>query len=162
MRIVTNLELNDLSRKANSSIRRRQHLNIHENYSEPCQRLLNAIEPESYIRPHRHQTDPKNEMLVPINGLFAIFIFNDYGEILDLIYLSQKENNTKFSKIVEIPSYRWHTVIALEKESVLLEIKAGPFNPEFPKDYASWAPNESSKEAAAYLKQLFISAKNYL
>jgi cupin fold WbuC family metalloprotein len=105
MRIVTNLELNDLSRKANSSTRRRQHLNIHENYSEACQRLLNAIEPESYIRPHRHQSDPKCEMLVPLRGLFAVFTFNDLGEILDLTYLSLKDKNFKFTKLIEIPSY---------------------------------------------------------
>ncbi len=162
MLTVTDLELSDLSRKANSNIRKRQHLNIHQNYSEVCQRFLNAIEPESYIRPHRHQTDPKNEMLVPINGLFAVYTFNDIGEILNLTYLSQKDTNINFSRLVEIPSNLWHTVIALEKGSVLLEIKAGPFNPKFPKDFAGWAPIESSLEAEVYLERLFFTAKNRL
>ena len=53
-----------------------------------------------------------------------------------------------------MPSYTWHTVIALELGSVLLEVKAGPYDPNQPKEFASWAPEESSSEVAGYLSGL--------
>jgi len=37
---------------------------------------------------------------------------------------------------------------------VLLEVKAGPFDPNQPKDLAPWAPEEGSDAAANYLNRL--------
>jgi cupin fold WbuC family metalloprotein len=54
--------LDELSGLAKVSPRLRQHRNIHTSYDDPCQRLFNAIEPESYIRPHRHAADPRDEL----------------------------------------------------------------------------------------------------
>ena len=44
--------LEDLLSSSRSSSRRRQHLNLHTSYQDPCQRLLNAVQPNSYIRDH--------------------------------------------------------------------------------------------------------------
>jgi cupin fold WbuC family metalloprotein len=41
--------------QAKNSPRLRQHKNIHLDYADPCQRLFNSIEPDSYIRPHLRQ-----------------------------------------------------------------------------------------------------------
>jgi hypothetical protein len=40
--------LDDLTHQAAGAPRRRQHRNIHTDYTDPCQRLFNAIEPDSY------------------------------------------------------------------------------------------------------------------
>jgi hypothetical protein len=40
---------------------------------------------------------------------------------------------------------------------VLLEIKAGPFDPKQPKNLATWAPEEGSAEARDYLNRLVQS-----
>ena len=53
-----------LTKKARESPRFRQHFNIHRSYDDPCQFLFNAIEINSYIQPHRHSLDPKDEYLV--------------------------------------------------------------------------------------------------
>lgn len=60
--------LGSLVEKAAESPRARQHHNIHERYDDPCQRFLNAIGMDSYIRPHRHSLDPKSECLVAVRG----------------------------------------------------------------------------------------------
>ena len=44
-----------------------------------------------------------------------------------------------------IPAASWHTVIALEENSILLEMKDGPFHFETAKDFAPWASEEGSK-----------------
>jgi cupin fold WbuC family metalloprotein len=57
----------------------RQHQTFPFSYDEPAQRLLNAMEPDSYIRPHRHLTDPKREGFVGACGRMALLVFDDGG-----------------------------------------------------------------------------------
>jgi len=144
----------ELIEQARSSSRLRQHQNIHHSYQEPCQRFFNAVEPGSYIRPHRHASDPRDELLVAVRGLMALITFDDDGEITSIVRLATEKFGADICSAVEVPSSVWHTVIALEPGSVLLEIKAGPFDPSQPKDLAHWAPTEGSVDALHYLASL--------
>lgn len=146
--------LNDLILAAKSNLRQRQHINIHQSYQEPCQRLFNAIEPASYIRPHRHISDNKEELLVAVRGSLAVLNFDDNGTMVSTVLIGTEKYEGNYSIGVEVPPCTWHTVVALEKGSVLLEVKAGPFNPDMPKDFAPWAPAEGSEEAIIYLHNL--------
>lgn len=146
--------LNELTVKAQGNARKRQHRNLHESYDAPCQCLFNAIEPGSYIRPHRHATDPRDELLIAVRGLMALVTFDEQGMVTQVIYFSARRNGEDLAAGVELPAGTWHTVIALEIGCVLLEVKAGPFDPSHPKDLASWAPDEGSPLAFAYLNQL--------
>jgi cupin fold WbuC family metalloprotein len=143
-----------LSAKAASSPRLRQHLNLHESFDDPCQRLLNAIEPGSYIRPHRHASDPKDELLVVLKGSLLLFAFSERGVVEDVMPLCSRSRGTYGFIGIEVPADVWHTVLAVEPGSVLLEVKAGPFNPSMPKDLASWAPAEGTQDATIYLQRL--------
>jgi cupin fold WbuC family metalloprotein len=140
--------------QAQRSPRRRQHRNIHEHYQDPCQRLFNAIEPDSYIPPHRHLADPRDELLVAIRGLMALVTFNDQGEVLNVLRFGSEKYGNELAVGAEVACGTWHTVIALVSGSVLLEAKAGPFDPAQPKGLAPWAPAEGSVEAANYLTKL--------
>ncbi len=51
---------------------------------------------------------------------------------------------------VEVSSDVWHTVIALESGSVLLEVKAGSFDPSRPKGIVLWVPKKGSARAKKY------------
>ena len=64
--------LNSLTQAAHDSPRRRQSRTIHITTDDPCQRLFNAIEMDSYVRPHRHKIDPKVETLFAIRGRFLL------------------------------------------------------------------------------------------
>lgn len=154
MKIFSSDYLDELTEQARSSLRLRQHRNVHQHYHEPCQRLFNAIEPSSYIRPHRHASDPRDEMLIAIRGLLALITFDDEGAITSVVKFGTEKFGTNISYALEVPSSVWHTVVALESGSVLLEIKAGPFDPNQPKDLAGWSPAESSADARDYLETL--------
>ena len=157
LKIFTPDLLDDLCTLAEKSPRKRKHYNIHECYSDPCQRLFNAIGRDSYIRPHRHSIDAKDECLIAVRGLFALFTFEDTGEVA-VIRLFGSEYYSSFEKPigpgVELSAGTWHTVVSLEADAVLLELKAGPFNPEAAKEFAEWAPEEDTAEAALYLENL--------
>ena len=43
-------------------------------------------------------------------------------------------------------------MIALEEDTVLLEIKKGPYQPRYDKDFAVWAPKELTEESAKMLQ----------
>lgn len=155
MKVFSADYLSELTAQAKSSPRKRQHRNIHESYSEPCQRLFNAIEPGSYIRPHRHVSDPRDELLIAIRGLMALVTFDEMGKVTGVLHFGADVSSLGLAVGAEVPTGTWHTVIALEPGCVLLEVKAGPFDPSQPKDLAPWAPDEGSAEALAYLNLLF-------
>ena len=46
------------SREAARNPRKREVLILHREDSDPLQRMLNAVQPGSYIRPHRHRISP--------------------------------------------------------------------------------------------------------
>lgn len=154
MKIFTAQSLNVLTEQAGASPRRRQHLSIHQSYQEPCQRLFNAIEPDSYIRPHRHATDPRDEFLLAVRGEMALLTFDDAGTVTSVLRFASEKHGPVLAAGVEVPASTWHTVLALRPGSVLLEVKAGPFDPAQPKDLATWAPEEGSVDAAHYLQAL--------
>lgn len=148
--------------EARQSKRKRQHLNIHQNYEDACQRLLNAVGSESYIRPHRHALDPKTETLFAVRGEFALVLFEDGGAPAAFVTFGTNEHGVTQNLGIELPPGSWHTVLALTEGAVLLEVKAGPFNADAAKEFAPWAPSEGSDEAQAYflgLRKQALEAK---
>jgi len=158
MKIFNSNYLDDLSRQAKESHRLRQHCNIHQSYQDPCQRLFNAIEPGSYIRPHKHASDPRDELLVAIRGVMALVTFDDEGTVNGVLRFGSEKHGRDIAVGVEVSANTWHTVIALEPDCVLLEMKAGPFDPSQPKNLASWAPEEGTITAQEYLRRLVVDA----
>jgi cupin fold WbuC family metalloprotein len=141
----------------------RQHLNIHQGYEDPCQRFFNALGTGSYIRPHRHSLDPKTEDLIAIRGMFALVTFGDGGEIERIVKFGTEkfiEEGQAAAVGVELGAGTWHTVVALTDEAVLLEMKAGPFEPTAAKEPAPWAPEEGSADVEPYLRFLQRSVQS--
>jgi cupin fold WbuC family metalloprotein len=161
MKVFSAEYLNELIAKVQGNPRKRQHRNIHESYHDPCQRLFNAIEPGSYICPHRHVTDPRDELLIAVRGSMALVTFDEKGVVTAVVRFGTDRNGDALAVGAEVPSKTWHTVIALEPGCVLLEVKAGPFDPSQPKNLAPWAPDEASPEALAYLDKLIGLVERY-
>ncbi len=158
MKILDSGLLNDLSLQARENPRLRKNLNLHADYNEPSQRLLNAMEPDSYIRPHRHLRDPKPECFIGIRGKLALIIFDDDGEIAHVFPFGPNEESAG----ADIPPGTWHTVVCLEKGSIFFETKPGPFIPIYKKDMAPWAPDEGMRlDAQAYLNDLVGIVKSW-
>lgn len=140
----------DIGRQAAKSTRRRKHHNLHADYSDPCQRLLNFLWHNSYIRPHRHAADPKEETLIALRGEMGCLIFDAVGGITSRIRLVAGGD----CSAVIIEPGEWHSIVALSGSAVLLETKAGPFDPAAAKEPAPWAVDETAPGAGAYLQSL--------
>jgi cupin fold WbuC family metalloprotein len=156
MKIFTNTFFENLLLSAKKSDRLRASSNVHQSFEDPCQRLFNAVNISSYIRPHRHSLDPKNECLIAIKGLFALIIFSDEGAIKAITPFGSEKYIEKLSipAGLELSAGVWHTVISLVENSILFEAKAGPFDPAVAKELAPWAPEEGVDNAKEYLEFL--------
>jgi cupin fold WbuC family metalloprotein len=157
MKKINTSILNSLSEEAANSARLRKNFNFHETSSDKIQRLLNAGEPKTYIQPHKHENPDKREVFIILRGRVLIVIFDDMGIITDHMILDPTIENFG----IEIPERVWHTIIILEKGSILYEIKDGPYDINLDKTFAHWAPKEGDSDCLRYnsniLKQLKIS-----
>jgi cupin fold WbuC family metalloprotein len=158
MKTIDSLLVSRLSSAAKTNPRLRQHHNFHENLDEPCHRLIVAMEPGSYLQPHRHLHYPKPELFVALRGTLAVIIFADGSEIEHTYVLSSKSETMG----VEVAPGTWHSAVSLEEGSVFLEVKPGPYKSLPDEDKAPWAPAEGSPEVADYLAKLESQARSKL
>lgn len=148
--LIDDALLDAVSAEAKASPRRRRNRNFHQGDEAPAHRLLNAIEPGSYVMPHRHLDAHKDETLLVLRGRLGLVLFDDAGGVVRTAVLG--DNGA--ARGVDIPLGTWHSVVALEAGTIFLEAKAGPYRPFTAAERASWAPGEGTAEAAAYQRGL--------
>jgi cupin fold WbuC family metalloprotein len=148
IKIGTDL-LNEVSSKAKASPRLRMNHNFHPELNDPVQRLLNALEPWTYIRPHKHAK--KEESFVLLRGSVLAITFNDDGSIRDHYVLDASGGHLG----VEFEENTYHMLTALQPGSVVYEIKEGPFVPHSEASSAPWSPKEGTTEGKEFLSGIF-------
>jgi len=150
IRLFDTALLDTLSGEARVAARRRKNRNFHPDNDFPAHRLLNAIEPGSYVAPHRHLDPRKDESMIVLRGRMGLVIFDDAGEVGATAVIAPDADCCG----VDIPHATWHTVLALEAGTVFFEAKAGPYLPLSAAECAPWAPAEGQAGAAGYLARL--------
>ena len=150
MKIISHKVLDQLSLEASGSERLRKNLNLHEDYADPCQRLFIAMEPGTYIRPHRHTDPPKPECFMAVRGKLALVVFDDDGEVKQVISFGDGCDTLA----IDLPAGEWHSIVVLEPGSIFFETKPGPYVALSDKDFAPWAPEEGTSDADNYLERL--------
>ena len=140
------------SLEAKSNPRKREILVLHRSDADTLQRMLNALEPGSYIRPHRHHTPPKAESLILLNGSIGFVPFFDDGtpDTGNFVLLDRARG----AIAVDYRESVWHTYFALEPNTVVFEVKPGPYEAATDKDVAPWSPAENAPDAQSYLESL--------
>lgn len=142
--------LNRLSEEAKASKRKRMNYNFHESMEDRLHRMLNAIEPGSYIQAHKHENPDKAEAFVVVRGRFLVLLFDNQGNVSEHAVLSPQSQMVG----VDIKAGTWHTIISLEEGSVIYECKDGPWEKSSDKNFAPWAPKEGDPECKAYMQAL--------
>ena len=142
--------LDRLSEAARNSPRSRRNHNFHARETDACNRLLNAIEPGSYIRPHRHLDPAKDETFVVVRGRMGVVLFDHAGAVRRSEALAAGGQRIG----IDVPHGTWHSLVALEPGTIFFEAKAGPYLALAPDEISPWAPAEGSPEAGAYFERL--------
>jgi cupin fold WbuC family metalloprotein len=145
MKHVDDTLLDALTQKAKDSPRRRMNFNLHPGPEDPVQRHCNAIEPGTYVRPHRHSQPETCEVFVMLRGAMVLLLFDDSGMVLERTVLSAHGPVLA----AEIPPNQWHAMASLESGTVFFEVKQGPYAPPKNTHIASWSPVEGETGASA-------------
>lgn len=140
LHVIDERALDALIGRARAAPRRRQNLNLHPALGDPVQRLLNAGEPDTYVRPHRHRPG-RWELLTVLCGQIDTLLFDDAGTVLARYAHSVGHG-------IEIPGATWHSFVFVRSATVALEIKPGPYDVALDKEFAAWAPDENATDAA--------------
>lgn len=143
-------ELIDVLRKeAPATLRQRIRFNAHRDPGEMVQEMIIALAHDTYIPPHKHLGKPESFHL--IEGLLDIVIFDEEGEIRDLIQMGDCSSGMTFYYRNDAPIY--HSVVAKSEVVIFHETTRGPFVPGetiFPR----WAPSSETEESVLYLAKL--------
>jgi len=130
----------------------RQHprLRLNHNFHQEqdhVQRFLNVLQPGTYVRPHRHRRNGSGtgfECFLVLQGAIGLLLFNSEREIQQQLHLSARGPTHG----IEIAEDQFHTLVALEADSVIFELKQGPYQPAQDIDFLIGFPQEGTTEAA--------------
>ena len=144
MKLITAELLDQLTQRARELPRRRANLNLHDGAEAPVQRMLMALEPGTYVRPHRHPQANKWELLTALRGALTVLCFDEDGQVSERL-----EFTADGARIgMETPPGVMHMVLSQAPGSIMLEVKEGPYDPATASEFAVWAPEEGTPEAA--------------
>ena len=129
--VITQAILDDLTRRAQNSPRLRMNFDLRNSAEDQSQRMLNAIEPGSPERIHRHRHT--SETVVCIRGR----VVEEFYDELDGSACSPQAICTESIVLtpngpnvaVNIPAGQWHSIRAVESGSVVLSVKDGKYEP---------------------------------
>lgn len=136
---------------SHSSPRKRMLFPMHRGAEDIVQRMVNFLQPGTYIQPHHHPRDFASETILVMQGEMGFVVFDGEGEV-------QSAHRLGVGEVIDIEARVWHGVLALAPDTVILEIKRGPYD-ESDKVFANWAPAENADGMAEYqasLESLFI------
>jgi cupin fold WbuC family metalloprotein len=133
---VTSTQIAALLAEARANPRRRSHLLLHAGHDDQVQRLLIALQPGSYVRPHQHSQ--QWEMLVLHRGQLDVLAFAQDGALL------ARHRLDRSAPVIQIPLKTWHAGVALEPDTIVMEVKPGPYRAN---EFADWAPEENAPAA---------------
>ncbi|MBC7962284.1 MAG: WbuC family cupin fold metalloprotein [Steroidobacteraceae bacterium] len=150
MKVVTRELLEQVTTEALTAPRLRKNHNIHRSDQSRCHRLLNAIEPGSYIRPHRHLDTEKDEAFILMKGSLGVVTFAEDGSPAETVLLSHSLGNLA----ADVPSGVYHTAVSLETGTVFYEVKAGPYLPLTEAEKGLWSPEDCDPQSLEYLERL--------
>ena len=141
-----------LKRQAVSNERKRARICAHRSTAENLHEMLIAISADSYIHPHKHLS--KVESFHIVEGTVDVVIFDDAGDITEVIELGDASTGRNF--YYRLSDGRFHTLVIRGGFLVVHEVTNGPFRKE-DTILAPFAPPESRREEAlAYMRALVL------
>ena len=148
MKLIDNTLVIEMMARAAASDRKRTNHNFHESADDVAQRYCIAATKDSYFRPHRHPTNW--ELAIVFRGEFEVIVFDDEGNVEERHLVGPNTATAGF----EIEANRWHGWLPLEEQGVFFEVKQGPYDPATAAEFAPWAPEDGTPEAAAFVQTL--------
>jgi len=150
IKLINQQLIDTVAKQAQTSERLQKNYNFHQ-LSEKVQRFINIMQPGTYVRPHRHSR-PEDingfEFFLALQGKIGVLLFNDRGDLIHQEQLSPQQNNYG----IEIAEGTFHTLVALAPNTVIFELKEGPYLDRNDKAFLSDFPEEGTVAAEEQVK----------
>ena len=121
--IIDKTLLDNISLQAKQSERLRRNYNLHLSLDSKVQRMFNAMEPGTFVPIQRHPDVA--ETIVIIRGRIKVCLLDENKNVTEETILNTIEGNYG----IHIPAGVWHCVEVLEPNTVIFEVKEGPYAP---------------------------------
>ncbi|MHA3959499.1 WbuC family cupin fold metalloprotein [Synechococcus sp. LTW-G] len=131
--------------RARASERLRMNFNLHQE-CDLVQRFLNVMQPGTYVRPHRHcrpGTGEGFECFVVLQGSIGVLLFDANGTCLR----QERLDAAGPVRGLQLDEGLFHSLVALAPDSVIFELKQGPYQPLADKDFLAGFPQEGELES---------------
>lgn len=128
------------------SPRHRMLIPIHRHQKDLVQRMVNVLQPGTYIQPHLHPRNGATETILVMEGELGFITFDQSGGV-------KTTHRIPVGGLVDIEKRVWHGVLDLEPNTIIFETKRGPYD-NGDKEFSGWAPRETDPEAVPYRKRL--------
>ena len=135
-------DLELLKSRSLANERKRIRLCAHFSVDDKLHEMLIVHTKDAYVRPHKHLN--KSESVHVIEGLVDIVIFDDSGEVGDVISMGDLSSGHPF--FYRMQKAFFHTLLIRSDILVFHETTNGPFKRE-ETQFSSWAPEEADVEA---------------
>lgn len=130
----------------------------HKEINDKIHEMFIVLRKTTYIRPHKHLN--KSESFHLVEGKAKIIIFDDEGNIHDLIDVDNYGSGKKF--YYRINNAYYHTVLVTSDFLVFHETVQGPFKKE-DTVFAPWATEEKDvEEGERYMEKLATYIDKFL
>ena len=123
MLTISKTKIEILFEQALKSPRKRAHLNLHTSFDDKVQRLYIALLKGSYVEPHFHALAHQWEMFIVQRGVLKVKLHNKDGSVISSILVGEEQN----VQAVEFKPGDIHSVECISEQTLMLEIKEGPF-----------------------------------
>jgi len=146
---LTKTLMAEVAERSRQNPRRRQNHNFHD-HAERVQRFLNVMQPGTYVRPHRHLRGAEVngfEFFLVLQGKLGLLVMDEQGNVRDRALLTA----TGDLRGIELPEGTIHTLVVLAPDTVLLELKEGPYVPATDKDFLPQFPAEGTEAAQEWV-----------
>lgn len=115
--------LDKLSDQARNNERFRQLYDLRNSSEDSSQRILNALEPETQFKVHRHPTTCTT--IIVIRGAIKHNVYDDMGRVVESVVLKAGTDCSAY----QLEKGRWHNIESLESGTVIFEGKDGKYDP---------------------------------
>ncbi|WP_028951596.1 WbuC family cupin fold metalloprotein [Synechococcus sp. CC9616] len=134
-----------VAKEARQGSRLRMNHNLHQ-ANDLVQRFINVLQPGTYVRPHRHLRDQEGEgfeCFLVLQGAVGLLLLNQQGEVTH----QERLDASGPLQGIELAESQLHTLVALEADTVIFELKQGPYQPSSDKDFLAGFPLENTPDA---------------
>ena len=131
-----------VARDAQQQPRLRLNHNLHQS-SDLVQRFLNVLHPGTYVRPPARARRPGHGIRMPCCRERWLLLFNAQGELLERERLDAEGP----LRGIELAENQFHSLVALQANTVMFELKQGPYQPSADKNCLDMYPAEGTAPA---------------